>query len=171
MKKKVIIICLIICALIVSLLVFLSSKREENEIVFFKYIYGYVPSKETERVGELLKGEKFCTNTIELKNNKYQLISNYYGSDDVYGMYEVSRKDIRKLQQIIEYNNIDKWNKYNEDNFNEYKSNDKGKYFIIEITYKDGRNIKVATNINFPSNYEEVHTNIEECLKDIMKEN
>lgn len=169
MKKKVIIICLIICALIVSSFVFLSSKREENEIIFFKYVFGYIPPNETEKVGELLKGEQYFTSTIELKDNEYHLISNYNGSDDVYFMYEVDRKDIRKLQQIIENNNIDKWNKYNEDDFNEYKSNDKGKYFIIEITYKDGRNIKVATNTNFPSNYEKVHTSIEEYLKDIMK--
>jgi hypothetical protein len=169
MKKKTIIISIFVSIVILLIAyLFLINKQEENTIIYFKYEYGYVPLGETEHQGELLKGQSLTYSKIELKDNKYVLESNI--SDDIYYVYDkLDKKDMAELQKIIQKNNVYEWKTFNEENFDEYRSNNAGKYFILEITYKNGKNIKVATNLEFPSNYEYVHTDIMEHLESIMR--
>ena len=153
MKEKVIVMILLV---IVIILFFIFKKSPEITTIkrlYFTYTNGYAMNS---YVTYELNCDDKCT--VKIKP---------LGEDEENAKeYNVSKKDLERIEKVLKANNVEKWNGFNKNDKNVLD----GDSFSMSITTREGEEIDAHGYMKWPTNYGEVKTELDKIFEDIKKE-
>ena len=154
MKMKIIILVLIVIIIILSILFFLPKKKISSiKRLYFTYTNGYAMNSYV--IYELNCDDK-CT--VKIKP---------LGEDEENTKeYNVSKKDLERIEKVLKDNNVEKWNGFNKNDKNVLD----GDSFSMSITTREGEEIDAHGYMKWPTNYGEVKTELDKIFEDIRKD-
>ena len=136
------------------LVIFLVGCNKNNSnISFFKYKYGFGESK-------------YTSYEIKSENGKYRLKYENRENGNVTAKFTyIKKSEVSKIDNIISKYEIDKWDGFDESN-NSFLD---GSFFELDIKYNNGENVKATGYMKTPDNYETGHNALIDLLESFIK--
>ena len=154
MREKMIV--LIVLLVIVIILLFIFKKSPEITTIkrlYFTYTNGYAINSYV--IYELNCDDK-CT--VKIKP---------LGEDEEDAKeYNISKKDLERIEKVLKDNHVEKWNGFNKNDKNVLD----GDSFSMSITTREGEEIDAHGYMKWPTNYGEVKTELDKIFEDIRKD-
>ena len=155
MKEKVIV--MIVLLVMVIILFFIFKKSPEITTIkrlYFTYTNGYAINSYV--IYELNCDDK-CT--VKIKP---------LGEDEENAKeYNVSKKDLERIEKVLKDNHVEKWNGFNKNDKNVLD----GDSFNFYVKTKNGDTIEASGYMMWPKNYADVRNGLDSIFNKILEDN
>lgn len=143
--KKIILLLIILISL--SLTGCNKADKYKGNIVEFHYNYGSYNSG-------------YYYYSITKENDKFIFSAEGYNNVNLNINKEIDKSNLKRLAKIINANNINKWNGFNESNDDILDGN----HFYLKVEYDDGKTIEASGYMKYPKNYDKGDKALKEFL-------
>ena len=148
--KKIIILLI---PIIIILYILLKIKRKPVEIENIKYLhFGY-------STGTMINA--YVSYDLSYKDGKYIVKIKPNGkSEEEVKEREITKKEVKKIEEIVEKYEVYKWDGFNKSDPNVLDGNS----FNMSITLKEGKIISASGYMKYPNNYREVKDELDDLF-------
>lgn len=148
--KKIIILLI---PIIIILYILLKIKRKPVEIENIKYLhFGY-------STGTMINA--YVSYDLSYKDGKYIVKIKPNGkSEEEVKEIEITKKEVKKIEEIVEKYEVYKWDGFNKSDPNVLDGNS----FNMSITLKEGKIISASGYMKYPNNYREVKDELDDLF-------